>query len=65
MNLNSKKILLVDDTPENILLLKDALSQYRISTASNGKEALEATESFDPPDLILLDIMMPESECHF
>ena len=40
MNLNSKKILIVDDTPANILLLKEVLSHYRISTASNGEEAL-------------------------
>ena len=62
MNLNSKKILIVDDTPANILLLKEVLSHYRISTASNGEEALEAAESFDPPDLILLDIMMPKMD---
>lgn len=59
MEMNSKKILIVDDTPANILLLKDTLSQYRLSTAINGEEAIESAESFDPPDLILLDIVMP------
>jgi putative two-component system response regulator len=61
-SLNSKQILFVDDIPANILLLKDALSHYRISTAKNGEEALEVAESFDPPDLILLDIMMPKMD---
>ncbi len=61
-NITTKKILIVDDTPANILLLKDTLSQYRISTALSGEEALEATESFDPPDLILLDIVMPKMD---
>ncbi len=61
-HLSSKKILIVDDTPANILLLEDALSEYRVSTATNGKEALKAADSLDPPDLILLDIMMPEMD---
>lgn len=53
-------ILVVDDTPANLSLLTSLLKdKYRIKVASNGFKALElATAS--PPDLILLDIMMPE-----
>lgn len=55
------KVLVVDDNPLNIELLDAYLksSGYEISTATNGKEAL-ALINANPPDLILLDIMMPE-----
>ncbi len=55
-----KKILIVDDEPMNIDLLEAILLQedYEIIAASNGAEAISATRS-SPPDLILLDIMMP------
>jgi adenylate cyclase len=54
------KILVVDDTPANLKLLVDVLSAtgYAASGAVNGEEALAAIER-DPPDLVLLDIMMP------
>ena len=54
-------ILIVDDTPENIDILNGILgAEYKIKVALNGKKALElAANSFSPPDLILLDIMMP------
>ncbi len=57
------KILLVDDTPENLQLLINILAQkgYRIRPASSGKRALSAVKT-DPPDLILLDVMMPEMD---
>lgn len=54
-------ILIVDDTPENLRLLSTALTQrgYKVRNAINGSLALiGATE--DPPDLILLDIKMPD-----
>lgn len=52
-------ILIVDDTPENVLLLEAVLSEeYTISSATRGSEALEKARVM-LPDLILLDIMMP------
>jgi putative two-component system response regulator len=54
------KILIVDDTPENIDLLGALLKeQYRRSVAINGEKALKIAASDEPPDLILLDIEMP------
>lgn len=53
-------ILIVDDMPENLQLLVSILRpDYRISVASNGEKALEIVRSDSPPDLVLLDIMMP------
>ena len=53
-------ILIVDDTPQNLHLLVDMLTQYnyKVRPVPNGKLALSAAE-INPPDLILLDIMMP------
>ena len=60
-NLVGKKILLVDDKPTNIDVLKQTLISERFVTitALNGKMALEIAHK-DKPDLILLDVMMPE-----
>ena len=56
-------ILLVDDTPLNIDLLSQALGdQFRIKAAINGESALSIAHSSDPPDLILLDIVMPDMD---
>ena len=53
-------ILVVDDTPVNLSLLSNLLKDYyRIKVANNGFKALEFAHNA-PPDLILLDIMMPE-----
>jgi CheY-like chemotaxis protein len=54
-------ILIVDDTPANLRLLFQLLSahNYRVRAAISGKQALEAAHA-TTPDLILLDIMMPE-----
>ncbi len=56
-----QNILLVDDTPENLRLLSDLLSQqgYKIRSVMNGKTAIKAAQA-KPPALILLDINMPE-----
>ncbi len=53
-------MLVVDDTPLNIKLLGDVLAAngYAVSTAQNGEEAL-ARLAADPPDIVLLDVMMP------
>lgn len=54
------KVLVVDDTPHNVKLLADILAVrgYGVATATNGQEAL-ANIAADPPDIVLLDIMMP------
>ncbi|WP_152223341.1 two-component system response regulator [Pseudomonas sp. SCB32] len=53
-------ILIVDDTPENLTLLTDLLKVlYRVKAARNGEKALQIATSDEPPDLILLDVMMP------
>ncbi len=53
-------ILLVDDTPDNLMLLANLLKdEFRVRTAQNGPKALEICTSDNPPDLVLLDIMMP------
>ena len=58
-----KRLLLIDDDPNLILLVKDYLEfrGYEVVTADNGKEALKLL-SQDPPDMIICDIMMPEMD---
>jgi len=59
--LSDKKILIVDDIKENIDVLGEVLSQYKRTVALNGERALKiATEK--KPDIILLDVMMPEMD---
>ena len=55
------KVLVVDDTPQNIKLLADVLQVkgYAVTTAGNGRDALARVTS-DAPDLVLLDVMMPD-----
>lgn len=58
-------VLVVDDSPENIELLSRILGQdYRIKVATSGDKALQIVYSDEPPDLILLDIMMPDLSGH-
>ncbi len=53
-------ILIVDDTVDNIILLKEVLrNTYRIKVAVSGQMALEVAQRGDELDLILLDVMMP------
>ena len=55
----SAKILVVDDTPTNIDLLVEILKDdYQVKAAVDGERALQSVASA-PPDLILLDVMMP------
>jgi len=58
--MSQAKILVVDDTPQNVKLLADLLSVkgYRVATAASGEEAL-AKVAAEKPDLVLLDVMMP------
>ena len=59
-NENKNTILVVDDTPENIDVLYGVLSEdYKVKVAPNGEKALKIVQGKNPPDLILLDIMMP------
>ncbi|MBF0294992.1 MAG: response regulator [Magnetococcales bacterium] len=55
-----ERILIVDDQPDNVELLKAILSDYRRMVALSGQQALRAVHAGETPDLILLDIMMPE-----
>jgi putative two-component system response regulator len=56
-------ILIVDDTPSNIKILNDLLKgEYRIIIATRGRDALESIDKENLPDLILLDIMMPDMD---
>ena len=58
-------ILVVDDTPENIDVLTGILRQdYKIKAALNGHVALKIANGPQKPDLILLDVMMPEIDGH-
>ncbi len=53
-------VLIVDDAPENIAVISSLLKGVcRARVATSGEKALEMAYSADPPDLILLDVMMP------
>ncbi len=57
---SKQNILIVDDEPANITILATTLKDsYKIVVARNGEEALKRAKSDNPPDIILLDIMMP------
>jgi len=63
MNSAAKSVLVVDDTPENIDILKGILSPYfTVKVASSGRMALKAVSKGSLPDLILLDVMMPDMD---
>ena len=56
-------ILAVDDVPDNLTILMDMLGQhYQMKVANSGARALKIMESGKMPDLILLDVMMPEMD---
>ncbi len=57
------RVLVVDDIPANVKLLEAKLTAeyFDVSTAFNGQEALAAAMS-EKPDIILLDVMMPEMD---
>ena len=53
-------ILVVDDTPDNLALMNNLFKDnYKVKIANGGEKALQIAASDAPPDLILLDIMMP------
>ncbi|AFL75852.1 diguanylate cyclase (GGDEF) domain-containing protein [Thiocystis violascens DSM 198] len=56
-------VLIVDDVPTNIKVLANALRhEYRVKVASRGEDALRGARLEPQPDLILLDVMMPEMD---
>lgn len=57
------RVLVVDDVLPNVKLLEAKLSReyFQVLTAMNGKEALAKIEA-DNPDIVLLDVMMPEMD---
>lgn len=58
--MDKKTVLIVDDAPENLDLLVGLLKEkYTVKAAINGDIALKIAQSPEPPDLILLDIVMP------
>jgi phosphoserine phosphatase RsbU/P len=58
-----KVVLLVDDAPANIQIVNSILKDtYKIRIATNGAKALELVKTTPPPDLILLDVIMPEMD---
>lgn len=61
--MDKRKILIVDDEPDFVLLLKKRLETngYDVSVASNGEEGINQIKK-DRPNLVLLDIMMPKKD---
>jgi two-component system alkaline phosphatase synthesis response regulator PhoP len=61
--MHEKKVLVVDDEPNIVKMLEARLSAsgYAVITASNGLEALNKARS-EKPDLIILDVMLPEMD---
>lgn len=63
MNKVQNTVLIVDDTPTNIQLLHGILGEfYQVKIATNGAKALSIAQTEPMPDIILLDIMMPEMD---
>ncbi|UCU97307.1 two-component system response regulator [Acidovorax radicis] len=56
-------VLVVDDTPDNLSLMSDLLrTDYKVKLAPSGERALQIVAAESKPDLILLDIMMPDMD---
>ena len=65
MTSKRQRILIVDDTPSNIHILMETLKEdYAILVATSGPKALTLAASPNPPDLILLDVMMDGMDGH-
>ncbi len=61
--MDKKRILIVDDAPQNLQILMDTLkSDYAILVATSGQKALEILHKESPVNMILLDIMMPNMD---
>jgi diguanylate cyclase (GGDEF)-like protein len=62
MDMTRQTVLIVDDTPANIEMLSEALSdEYEVLFATSGQDALDIA-STQHPDLILLDVIMPDMD---
>jgi len=61
-DLYDNTILIVDDSPANIGILVSLLEDFDMKTAISGEDALNTVFNDNPPDLILLDIMMPKMD---
>jgi twitching motility two-component system response regulator PilH len=59
--MTAKKILIVDDSPTGLKTASAALQDYDIITATDGQQAVEKAQS-DKPDLIVLDVIMPNMD---
>lgn len=60
-NVKRHTVLVVDDTPDNLTLMAAILKEeYAVKVARSGERALQIAAGADRPDLILLDVMMPE-----
>lgn len=58
--MDKKTILVIDDTPSNLVLLNNLLCRnYRVKVANSGSKGIHLALSDDAPDLILLDVVMP------
>jgi putative two-component system response regulator len=63
MSISAQTILIVDDDPANLTVLNTLLSsEYKVRAANSGRRALEMANLEPRPDLILLDIIMPEMD---
>lgn len=62
-NTRTNRVLLVDDIPSNIKILAMALKEdHKLQVTTSGADALKVARTSPQPDLILLDIMMPEMD---
>ena len=63
MSTDKKRVLIVDDSPEDIQVVMENLKdEYAILVAKNGQKGLEIAASEPKPDVILMDVMMPEMD---
>ena len=61
-----KKILIVDDEPDQVFTVQKSIEassdEFEVFSATSGEQSIEFLQTHEPPDLILLDIMMPQMD---
>lgn len=58
-----RTVLVIDDAPSNIDVLRNILiSQYKVKVATNGAMGIKVASKAPPPDMVLVDIIMPEMD---